>query len=77
VLTSENVLKDFSQSSLRRPINIILSPEEWHRWPHICGFSKTFKPFGLDPLYLGLQNNSPVPPYLPVTSSLSKPSLDL
>jgi hypothetical protein len=52
ILTSTNVLKKAVLNGLRRPLNIVLSPEkaeEWHKWPHIPGFPKKFKPFRLDP----------------------------
>src|SRR6266446_9543387 len=40
------------QNSLRMLLNTVLSSEKaelWCRKPHICGFRKKFKPFGLDP----------------------------
>src|SRR6266702_2922684 len=39
-------------NSLRMLLNTVLSSEKaelWCRKPHICGFRKKFKPFGLDP----------------------------
>src|SRR6266446_9497961 len=53
------------QNGLRRPLNIVLSPdkaEEWHKQPQIGGFPKKLSPLGLDPPpYLGSRNNGPGP----------------
>src|SRR6267378_1764020 len=56
------------QNGLRRPLNIVLSPDkakEWHKEPQIGGFPKIFKPFGLDPPYLRSRNNGSGPLKVP------------